>query len=167
MSLIDNKMLWSQFGASIDSLYNAIHDCPDDLWEEQLWPDEPDQWVAKGFSSFWYLAYHTLFWLDLYLSGSEDGFHPPAPFDLVEMRDNETLPRVYKREELLSYLGACYEKCQNIINDLNQKEALKICSFPWGELPYGELMLYNLRHVQEHAAHLHMFLGQNKIQSKN
>jgi hypothetical protein len=27
-------------------------------------------------------------------------------------------------------------------------------------VPFGELLLYNLRHVQEHAAQLHMFLGQ-------
>ena len=34
------------------------------------------------------------------------------------------------------------------------------CRFPWGELPFAELLLYNLRHVQEHAAQLRMFLGQ-------
>jgi len=26
-------------------------------------------------------------------------------------------------------------------------------------VPYGELLLYNMRHVQEHAAQLHLFLG--------
>jgi|WetSurMetagenome_2_1015567.scaffolds.fasta_scaffold410967_2 hypothetical protein len=35
-----------------------------------------------------------------------------------------------------------------------------LCRFPWGELPFAELLLYNLRHVQEHAAQLRMFLGQ-------
>jgi hypothetical protein len=35
-----------------------------------------------------------------------------------------------------------------------------LCRFAWGELPYAELQLYTLRHVQEHAAHLSMFLGQ-------
>ena len=29
-----------------------------------------------------------------------------------------------------------------------------------GELPFAELQLYNLRHVQEHGAQLRMFLGQ-------
>jgi hypothetical protein len=51
--------------------------------------------VAAGFSTFWYLGYHTLFWLDLYLTGAEEGFAPPAPFDLVEMEAGEALPRTY------------------------------------------------------------------------
>ena len=104
MTIIDNDMLWRQFGAAIDSFGNALRDCPDELWEAQLWQDQPDQWVAQGFSAFWYLCYHTLFWLDLYLTGAEEGFTPPAPFDLVEMEANEALPRTYTRQELLGYL---------------------------------------------------------------
>src|SRR6266511_743931 len=84
MTIIDQQMLWRQFGAAIDMLGDALRDCPDELWEKNLWDDQPDQWVAAGFSTFWYLGYHTLFWLDLYLTGAEEGFAPPAPFDLVE-----------------------------------------------------------------------------------
>ena len=61
--------LWQQFGAAIDMLENAILACPDDLWNDRSRQPE-----------FWYLTYHTLFWLDLYLSGSIDGFRPPSPF---------------------------------------------------------------------------------------
>jgi hypothetical protein len=93
MTIIDNEMLWRQFGAAIDMFGNALRDCPDELWEKRLWEDEPDQWVAAGFSAFWYLGYHTLFWLDLYLTGAEEGFAPPGPFDLVEMDPDEVLPR--------------------------------------------------------------------------
>jgi hypothetical protein len=82
-------------------------DCPDELWEKSLWEDQPDQWVAAGFSAFWYLGYHTLFWLDLYLTGAEEGFVPAEPFDLVEMDADEVLPRTYTREELLHYLEYC------------------------------------------------------------
>ena len=85
MTIIDNAMLWRQFGVAIESLNDALRDCPDELWEKNLWEDQPDQWVAAGFSAFWYLGYHALFWLDLYLTGAEEGFAPPAPFDLVEM----------------------------------------------------------------------------------
>ncbi|HZU85901.1 MAG TPA: DinB family protein, partial [Anaerolineaceae bacterium] len=99
MTIIDNEMLWRQFGISINELEKALRDCPDDLWEVKLWADQPDQWVAQGFSSFWYIGYHTLFWLDLYLTGAEEGFSPPAPFDMVEMEAGETLPRTYTREE--------------------------------------------------------------------
>lgn len=160
MTIIDNAMLWRQFGAAIDTLGDALRDCPDELWEARLWEDQPDQWVAAGFSTFWYLGYHTLFWLDLYLTGAEEGFTPPAPFDLVEMEAGEVLPRTYTRTELLGYLAACRRKCQATLASLSTEQAHRPCRFPWGELPYAELQLYSLRHVQEHAAQLHLFLGQ-------
>jgi uncharacterized damage-inducible protein DinB len=160
MTIIDNQMLWRQFAVAIDSFGDALRTCPDELWAARLWEDEPDQWVAKGFSSYWYLCYHTLFWLDLYLTGAEEGFMPPAPFDLVEMEANEVLPRVYSREELLDYLNLCRQRCQETILNLSGEEAYRLCSFPWGEVPFAELMLYTMRHVQEHAAQLHLFLGQ-------
>jgi hypothetical protein len=107
MTIIDNEMLWRQFGAAIDMLGDALRDCPAELWKKRLWEDRPGQWVAPGFSTFWYLGYHALFWLDLYLTGAEEGFAPPAPFDLVEMEPGEVLPRTYTREELLGYLEYC------------------------------------------------------------
>lgn len=164
MTIIDNDMLWRQFAVAIDSLGDALRDCPDDLWEVQLWPDQPGQWVAKGFSAFWYLGYHAIFWLDLYLTGAEEGFTPPTPFDLVEMEANEVLPRTYSREELLAYLDLCRQRCQETIAGMSAGGAQRVCSFPWGEVPFGELMLYTMRHVQEHAAQLHLFLGQHGIQ---
>ena len=165
MTIINNEMLWHQFGAAIDMLDDAIKNCPIALWETQLWNDEPDQWVAKGFSKFWYLCYHTLFWLDLYLTGAEEGFSPPAPFDLVEMESNETLPRTYSREELLGYLLTCRQNCQAVISAMTQEQANRLCQFSWGEVPFAELQLYNLRHVMEHSAQLRMFLGQQAKKS--
>jgi hypothetical protein len=160
MNIIDSEMLWRQFGAAIDMFGEALRDCPEELWEKTLWEDQPEQWVAAGFSTFWYLGYHTLFWLDLYLTGAEEGFAPPAPFDLIEMEANEVLPRVYTRAELLGYLETCRRRCQETIGALSAEQASRWCRFPWGELTFAELQLYSLRHVQEHAAQLHMFLGQ-------
>jgi hypothetical protein len=163
MTIIDNAMLWRQFAIAIDALDDALRTCPDELWEGRLWEDEPDQWVAAGFSAYWYVGYHTLFWLDLYLTGAEEGFVPPAPFALVEMEANETLPRIYTREELLGYLALCRQRCQDTIATLTAEEANRVCRFPWGELPFAELLRYTLRHVQEHAAQLHLFLGQHGV----
>lgn len=163
MAILDKEMLWRQFGVAIDTLRDALRACPDELWEKSLWEDQPDQWVAPGFSTFWYLGYHTLFWLDLYLTGAEEGFAPPAPFDLVEMNAGEVLPRTYTREELLHYLEYCRRRCQETIGALTDEQAYRMCRFPWGELPFAELLLYTMRHVQEHAAQLHMFLGQQPL----
>jgi uncharacterized damage-inducible protein DinB len=85
---------------------------------------------------------------------------PPEAFDLVEMVDGETLPRTYSRAELLSYLDLCRQRCQETILNLTTEQANQLCQFPWGEVPFAELMLYTMRHVQEHAAQLHLFLGQ-------
>jgi hypothetical protein len=161
LTIVNNEMLWRQFGAAIDMLAEALRDCPDDLWEKSLWEDQPEQWVARGFSAFWYLGYHALFWLNLYLTGAEEGFAPPAPFDLVEMEAGEILPRTYTRGELLEYVDYCRLKCRETIEAMSGEQAARLCRFSWGELPFAELQLYNLRHVQEHGAQLRMFLGQH------
>lgn len=161
MAMIDREMLWRQFGAAIDMLGDAMRDCPDELWEETLWEDNP-----PGFAAFWYLAYHTLFWLDSDLVGRGDGFAPPEPFDLAEMDPAGLLPsRTYTREELLGYLDYCRRKCRETIFALTDESARRLCRLNWGELPFAELLLYSLRHVQEHGAQLRLFLGQRARQS--
>jgi DinB superfamily len=76
------------------------------------------------------------------------------------MEPDEVLPRTYTREELLRYLEYCRRKCQETIGALSNEQTYRLCRFPWGELPFAELQLYNLRHVQVHGAQLRMFLGQ-------
>ena len=50
VTIIDNEMLWRQFGAAIHMFGSALRDCPDELWEKGLWEDQSDQWAAAGFS---------------------------------------------------------------------------------------------------------------------
>jgi len=76
MDMDDRTILWQQFGATIDTLGNALRACPDELWTEALWEEPAD---GPTYSAFWYLGYHALFWLDLYLSGAVEGFTPPTP----------------------------------------------------------------------------------------
>ncbi len=162
-AIIDQGMLWRQFSVAIDEFGKAVNNCPDALWKARVWEDEPDQWVAAGFGTFWYLCYHTLFWLDLYLTGAEEDFSPPQPFDVVEMEAHEKLPRVYSRAELLDYLRICRQRTQETIENLTPAQANRMCSFAWGDVPFAELLLYTMRHVQEHAAQLHLFLGQRGV----
>ncbi len=103
--------IWQQFGAVIYYLEDTVIACPDHLWRAPLW-QTPD--TKPEFAQFWYVTYHTLFWLDLYLTGTEEGFLPPAPFTLIEQDDDGPLPdRVYTKDELLAYLGDCRETCQS------------------------------------------------------
>lgn len=158
--------LWKQFGAAIDMLDNAVAACPDTLWREPVWRD-PDAPGARA--EFWYVAYHALFWLDLYLFGAEEGFAPPPPFALVEQDDAAgPLPeQPYSRDEVRAYLAALREKCRATIETLTDERARQPVSFGWMEdgavVSYAELQLYNMRHVQEHAAQLSLLLGQHGI----
>lgn len=159
--------LWPQFGAVIDMLDNAIAACPDSLWHGRLWPVPPDLGLSEDFSAFWYLAYHTLFWLDCYLSGSEEGFAPPVPFTLAEFDPAGVLPeRTYTKEELRDYLTYVRQKGRAALVGLTEEQARRPCDFPWTKgqpVSYLELQLYNMRHAQEHTSQLCLFLGQNAI----
>jgi len=158
MNTVFKTSIWNQFGAAIEMFEYAVRVCPDQLWRAGLWENEPEQ---PEFGQFWYIAYHTLFWLDLYVSGSVDGFSPPAPFTLDELDPAGVLPeRVYSKEELLTYLGHCRMKCRAALQALTDEKASQRCRFSWGEVSYVELLLDTMRHVQEHAAQLNLFLGQ-------
>lgn len=160
-----SEALWQQFGAAIDTLANAIRNCPDSLWDGQLWVSYSDPPAPEGFSDFWYLSYHTIFWIDLYLTGSEEGFAPPAPFSLAELEwDSEIPEQPYTKEVLLSYLGDVRARVRETYAGMTEERANRRCSFPWTRgkpVSYFELQIYSLRHVQEHAAQLHLYLGQN------
>ena len=59
------------------------------------------------------------------------------------------------------------QKCQTTIAELTDERAHQPVAFPWiGEKPISflELLLYTMRHVQEHAAQLNLLLGQREIE---
>lgn len=157
--------VWQQFGAAIDFLAVTMKACPDELWRTPLWKtmEHPPE-----FSQFWYVTYHTLFWLDLYLTGTEEGFTPPAPFTLIELDAYGPPPeRVYTKDELYNYLLDCRAKCQTTIEALTEESARRRCAFGWGECSFLELLLYNMRHVHGHASQLNMVLGQHGVEVRS
>jgi hypothetical protein len=148
------EIIWMQFGAAIDMLENAVVACPDELWGNRS--EKPE---------FWYTVYHTLFWLDFYLSESPEGFVPPVPFTLAEMDPAGLLPeRVYSKEEIINYLEHGRKKCQATIEALTDEKSLRRFEFGTLDISFTELVLYNMRHVQHHAAQLNLILRQ-KIDS--
>ena len=146
--------IWQQFGAAIDTLEDAINLCPDELWTTTLWEDEDD----ARYGQFWYLAYHTLSWLDLFLTGKREGFTPPAPFIRGALPD-----KPYAKDDVHNYLKQCRQNCKNTIESLTDEKANQLCTFEWMELTFVELQLYSMRHVQEHAAQLNLVLGQKGV----
>ena len=160
--------LWRQFGAAIDMLDDALVACPASLWTQRLWRETPPPWFPSQFAEFWYVSFHALVWLDLYLAGvPEEEFAPPAPFVPGEIDSVEALPeRPYTKVELRAYLASTRQKCQTTLTALTDEHARRPVAYAWTKgqsISYLELQLYNLRHVQEHAAQLSLFLGQHVI----
>jgi DinB superfamily len=146
--------LWKQFGASIDMLKNAI----------TMWPEE--YWTEK--KRFFYMSYHVLVFLDYYLTIPPENMSSPLAFTITESDlppdaiDDIVPDRIYTKEELLDYLQASREKCRLLIAGLTEEKLAE----RWieKEAPRNfsvfELLLYNMRHVQHHAAQLNLLLRQ-------
>ena len=148
MNDFTKQFIWLQLGAAIDTLENAIVACPDDLWNDRTQRME-----------FWYACFHTIFWLDHYLSDDTENFKPPEPFGLEEMDPAGVLPpRVYSKDELLTYLNYGREKSRNVIETLTDERARQTKEFRKATISFAELLLYVMRHIQHHAAQLNLIL---------
>jgi hypothetical protein len=145
-----NKYVLAQFCASIDMLENAIEFCPKETWNQN-----------KGFSDFWYIAYHTLFFIDFYLTKSPEKFTPFRDFGITELDPEGILPdRVFTKDELKSYVEHCRNKCKITIKGLNENSLNTDYEFGTLKLNFFELVLYNMRHAQHHTAQLNLILRQ-------
>jgi DinB family protein len=139
-----------QFGAAIDSLEGVIRACPEDLWT-----------AGKRWYQPWYLAFHTLFWLDLYLSESMADYLPPAPFTRGELEAGVFPERPYQKRELLDWLVRCRQALDARLSTVATDQGFRRpCSLSWGEMEAGELLLYNLRHVQHHVGQINLLIRQ-------
>jgi hypothetical protein len=157
-----SQSVWEQFGAAIDMLGDVIRACPDELWQARLY-DEKE--LPPEFAEFWYISSHVIFWLDYYLSEPVELYVPPPPFTLNELDPAGLLPeRIYTRAELLTYLQHARDKCRLSLAGMSGTELARMRTDWPGMSALGSL-IYTLRHVQEHAAQLSLFLGQRNMYS--
>ncbi len=153
METMVRTALWQQFSAAIAMLENALLACPETLWQQHLWIDA--QSADEG--TFWEITYHTLGCLERFFTGCSEEALP-----VFKKRSDGVIPR----EELHPYLVQLRQMCQNTLVTLSEEKAHQPYTFPWpggATVSYFELLLYTLRHVQEHAAQLSLFLGQHAI----
>ena len=148
-----------QFLAAIRMLENSIRAAPPDVWAK---PGQPIEWHETEPVGFWYVAFHTVFFLDYFLSDSPASFSSPEPDYMCELDPAGVLPaRVYTKEELLSYLSHCEAKLVSFVDRISDDRAQDPCGFPGLGLTIGELLLNGCRHVQHHAAQLNLLLRQH------
>ncbi|MCA9176483.1 MAG: DinB family protein [Planctomycetales bacterium] len=144
------ELLQHQYEAALATLAHCLKACPDASW------DAP---VAKY--PFSQSAFHTLFFADYYLEPEADSFpsqafhheHPSLFGDYEQLRDVEPTS-VYTREQLAMYLRFVTEKVARSLDAETDESLAAPAKFPRKAFTRAELHVYNIRHVQHHAAQL-------------
>jgi hypothetical protein len=151
----------SNFEEALRLMEAALTDCPDDLWETDLWPDEaPTSPTLQGGlhgSAPWFLGYHALLTLDYDLSAEFGPWEPPQPFD----ENTYAFPnRVFTKGELLGYIDYCRGRVRATLDTITEDLAAR--PLPVDHRYHG--MLYGVivgripLHVLEHASQIRQFL---------
>lgn len=141
-------ILTGQFEAALRMLHDCVRRCPPDHWEARI-----------ASLTIRQIAYHTLFFADLYLSPGEAGF---TLRDLHHRGGDEradTGPSAgLSKEETLAYAEICRKKALETLAAEGPGSLQRESGF--SRLPFsrGELHLYNIRHIQHHTGQLSAYL---------
>jgi uncharacterized damage-inducible protein DinB len=128
-------------------MHHCIDACPPEHWEGKI-----------ANSTFRQVAYHTLFFVDLYLSPSEDSFQLR---DLHQHGGDERGPTVslgLSQPQTLSYLSICREKAIQTLTSETADSLQGPSGFSYRKFSRGELHIYNIRHIQHHTGQFSAFL---------
>lgn len=140
----------NQFEAALCTLNVCIDRCPETAWNSRV-----------GNYAVCQVAFHTLFYADYYLGLNEEAFrqqpfHRDNPHffrDYEEFEDHAPV-LLYERAPIKSYL----EHCRNKASQAIAAETADLLTAPAGfqrrAFSRAELYVYNIRHIQHHAAQL-------------
>jgi hypothetical protein len=136
--------LQSQYHACLSMLRATIRRCPEDLWTSR----------DGHANSFWRIAYHTLFYTDLYLQANNRIFRPWKHHQrgIQHMEKWGKTWRVYTKAEVLAYWAICEAMVDDAVDalDLTARQS----GFSWYKIPKLEHQIVNIRHIQYHEAQL-------------
>ena len=143
------QTLKNQFEAALCMFSDCVAKCPDAQWDAK---------VAKY--PFWQVAYHTLCFVDLYLSPDEATFPFRADLHPAGTReyDDEYPSRRFARGEIERYIAICRNKARGMIGAETEASLAGPSGFPGRPKTRLELHLYNLRHLMHHTGQLGAFL---------
>lgn len=144
------RLIAGQFEAALCTLHHCVARCPDPLW------DAP---VAKY--PFCQVAFHALFFADYYLGRDAESlrrqpFHLANPNlfgDYEQLQDREPESR-YEKPQIEAYLGFCRLKAVAAITAETAEDLCAPAKFARRDFSRAELHVYNIRHIQHHAAQL-------------
>lgn len=147
-------LITQEYGGSLCMLGLCIDRCPDALWQVKV--------ARYPFSQS---AFHVLFFTDLYLSKSiedqrEQQFHKDhaawfADYEQLEEREATT---IYERADIQRYLRHCRAKAESVVAAETAESLAAPAGVSWRKCTQAELHVYNIRHIQHHAAQLSLRL---------
>jgi hypothetical protein len=144
MTEIVKNAIKQQYHAALAMLGEAIRLCPDDLWTQGNPPRQ-----------FWRLAYHGLFYAQLYMEKDLESF-VAWELDRENLAGWDETPRdttPYTKIELLDYWQKVDEMVDAKIDALDL--TLQESGFSWYKnFPKLDHLLLSVRHIQEHAGQL-------------
>lgn len=171
------------FEGAIDRFERALRDCPNEHWGSSLWivrRTDPWMWPRRGngdgrteeaiqvFSAFWLIAYHCLFFLDLYCWDERGTFATPAEFangpedQGIDEFGAARFPNVaYTREQLLGYVEYCRGRVRETLLSLTpERRAIKLRpGHPHAGKTFEQLLGVSLAHLREHGDQLTAFIA--------
>ncbi len=141
------QILRGQFEASLAMLNECVRICPAEHWEGKI-----------ATITFRQVAYHTLFFVDLYLSQNEEAFQLR---DIHASGGDERNPFPspgLSKEDTLAYAAICRQKMLETLAGETRESLAGESGFSWYKCSRGELHLCNIRHVQHHTGQLSAYL---------
>jgi len=147
MAQFITQLLTNQFEAALCMLNQCIAACPPEHWEEK---------IASG--TFRWVAYHTLFYVDLYLSPSEGAFQRREFHQRGGDERGVGLNDGLEQGEALAYVEICRQKMLAAIASETSESLARPSGFSWYPISRGELHINNIRHIQHHTGALYAYL---------
>lgn len=152
-------LIKNQYEAAFRTLKHCIDKCSEESWGKPVCNHQFSQSV-----------FHGLFFADLYLGPNPDvisdqAFHSEhaAIFEGYEEMEHRPPVKTYEREFINLYLEHCREKAKSKVAEFTEEILQAKSGFHWIDGSAAEVHVYNIRHIQHHAAQLSLRL---RIDSK-
>ena len=148
------ELITNQFEAALCTLSTCIDECSDAAWNAP---------VAN--LAFCQAVFHTLFYADYYLGQNTESLHQQTfhrdnkPFfrDYEELEDRKQ-KLLYGKASIITYLEFCRHKASEVLATETADTLSARCGFQRLSFSRAELHVYNIRHIQHHAAQLSLRL---------
>ncbi|MHC4421686.1 MAG: DinB family protein [Planctomycetota bacterium] len=144
------NVIANQFDAALCTLSTCIDGCPDDAWKATIANYEFNQ-----------VTFHTLIYADYYLGDGDETFRR-QPFHLdnqgrfgdYEEFEDRVPVTLYERPFIQRYAAHCRSKATEVVAAETADSLSARSPFSWLPFTRAEVHVYNIRHIQHHAAQL-------------